>query len=157
LIAGHAGNLYNNIQIGSTSVGTVSSRSYGGQLDAAFVNLDVYSSYVRTKKLSTNYTIDGYSSVGIVGTSYTMHGMTSGIISGTVNNTSFSFVMGGVTFSNFIRMQMAISAGDSGGPLVKQNTGYSRNIIGTLSGGDSTYANFSKFTVIRTAFNFTLY
>jgi hypothetical protein len=156
-IAGHGGNLYEQMKIGSTTVGTVSSRSYGGQMDVSFVNLDVQSSYVRSDKLSTSYTIDGYSSVGVVGTSYTMHGMTSGIIAGTVNNRSFSFVMGGVNFSNFIRMNMTVSAGDSGGPLVKQNTGYSRNIVGTLSGGDSTYANFTKFTVMKSAFNFSLY
>jgi hypothetical protein len=157
MIAGHAGSLYDEMEIDSTTVGTVAARAYSGQMDAAFVNLDIASSFVRSDKLSTSYTIDSSANVGIVGTSYTMHGMSSGIISGTVNNTSFSFVMDSINFSNFIRMEMDTAAGDSGGPLVKQNAGYSRSVIGILSGGDDTYANFTKFSVISNAFDLTLY
>lgn len=157
IIAGHAGNLYDTVKIGNTTVGTVSSRSYGGQLDTAFVHLDIPSNYVCSKKLSTSYTIDGYGNVGVVGTSYTLRGMTSGIIAGTVDNTSFSFIMDGVSFTNHIRMKMAAAQGDSGGPLVKQNTGYSRSVIGIFSGGDGTYSNFSKYSIIASAFNLTLF
>lgn len=159
VIAGHAGNLYDQMKISGTIVGAVAARLYGGICDTSFVNMNNYpsSGYVRSRKLSTSYTIDGSANVGIVGTSYTMHGMYSGIISGTVNNTSFSFTMGGVSFTDHIRMQMATHAGDSGGPLVKQNSGYSRSVIGILSGGDSTYANFTKFSNIASAFNLTLY
>lgn len=157
--AGHCGELYEKMKIGSTLVGTVSSRSYGGEADVAFVNLDISSEYNMSNKLSGSYTISGSTNVGIVGTTYEFHGMSTGkVITGTVDNTSFSFTMSGVSFSNMVRMKMSIKLGDSGGPLVQAVSGSSsRKMVGILSGGDSTYSNFTKISVILDSFNATIY
>jgi len=157
VIAGHAGQLYHEMSINGTKVGTVSSRLYGGTCDTAFVHLDIPSSYTRSRKLSCSYTIDDHGNVGVVGTAYTMHGMKSGIIAGTVDNRSFSFTMGSTSFTDHIRMELAAVAGDSGAPLVDQISGLSRKVIGIHSGGDDTHANFTKFSNIASAFNLTLY
>ena len=156
-IAGHAAQLYNQMKIGGTTVGTVSARALGGQMDVAFVHLDIPSSYTPSKSLSTSYSIDGSAACGNVGTPYSMHGMSTGINAGVVNNTSFTFITeDGRSYSNFIRMQMNAQLGDSGGPLVASNGDYSRVIVGIMSSGDGTYSNFTKFDVAASAFNFTL-
>ena len=157
VMAGHAANLYDAINISSTRVGTGAARLYEGKCDAAFVNLDVSSNYVQSKILSSSYTIDGTATVGVVGTTYNAHGMKSGIKSGTVDNTSFSFKMDGIQFTDHIRMKIGLIQGDSGGPLVKTNSGSSQYVLGIYSGGDGTYDNFTKFSNIASSFNLTLY
>ena len=157
--AGHAGNLSNTMKIDGNSVGKISWRKYGGNCDACFVNLNDFpsSGYVMSHILSTNYTITSYSSVGVVGTSYAMHGKSSGIIAGTVDNTSFNFTMGGISFTDHIRMYMHVVNGDSGAPLVRSLTGYNRSVVGICSSGDSTYSNFTKVTNILSSMNGSLY
>lgn len=157
--AGHCGNLTNTMTISGTSVGKVSWRKFGGNCDACFVNMNDYpnSGYVRSRILSTYYSIGSYTSVGVVGTIYAMHGKTTGIYYGTVDNTSFSFTMDGVSFSDHIRMKFPAAHGDSGGPLVAPLSGNTKTIVGICSGSDGTYSNFSKVTKILSSMNGSLY
>lgn len=157
--AGHSGNNTNTMKISGTNVGKVSWRKYGGNCDALFVNMNSYpsSDFVRSNILSTNYTIASTSSVGVVGSAYALHGKSSGIISGTVNNKSFSFTMNGHSFTDHIRMNMSVVTGDSGGPLVKTISGNVKSIVGICSSGDGTYSNFSKVTNILNQMNGSLY
>ena len=162
-LCGHVGNLGDIVKIGSTNVGKIQSKAYYSTLDMSFVNMADYpsSGYVRTKKVGTSTaTINSYGSVGVVGTTYTLYGTTSTTTrTGTVDSTSFSFTMDGISFGDFIRMKMVVQVGDSGGPLVAPNgtSTTEKIVIGFCSGGDSTYSNFTKFTNFRTAFNFTLF
>lgn len=158
VVAGHAGNVGDTMKINGTTIGTITKRNYSGKLDSAFVKINSTSSYTISQKLSSNYKITTYDSVGIAGSIYTMHGMTSGKVAGFVNNTSFSFIMDNINFNDMIRMKLSSAAGDSGGPLVVATSFLSKNnkIVGFLSGGDGTYSNFTKFTEFATAYNFTL-
>ena len=158
VISGHSGNVGDVMKINGTSVGTVVRKSYGGNLDAAFVKISSSTSYSLSQKLSSNYKITTYGNVGIVGSIYTMHGMASGMVAGFVNNTSFSFIMDDINFNDMIRMRLKSAEGDSGGPLVVATHFLSKNnkIIGFLSGGDNTYSNFTKYTVFASAYSFNL-
>ena len=157
LMCGHNTNLNSTVSISGTNVGTITARKYSGNCDVSFVNLDISSSYTQSNILSSDYTINGYATVGVVGTVYALHGMTSGIITGRVDNTSFSFTMEGISFTDMIRMQIPADYGDSGGPLVLTNGTKTRAILGTCSGTDHVYSNYSKFPNIMTSFNLTLY
>ena len=157
--AGHAGNKTDIMRISGTKVGKISWKKYEGKCDAAFVNMNFYpnSDFERSNILSTNYTIASTSSVGVVGSAYALHGKESGIISGTVKNRSFNFVMNGKSFTDHVRMEMHVNRGDSGGPLVKTIIGNIKSVIGICSGGDDTYSNFSKATNILNLMNGSLF
>ncbi|MBR3058633.1 MAG: hypothetical protein IKG93_11795 [Clostridiales bacterium] len=148
--AGHSGNLTNTMTIFGSSVGKISWRKFGGNCDACFVNMNEYpnSGFVRSTVLSSYYTIGSYASVSVVGTTYALHGKSSGIIYGTVDCTSFNFSMSGVSFTDHIRMNMHVVSGDSGGPLVGTSSGSTKYVVGICSSGDSTYSNFTKATNI---------
>ncbi len=159
VIAGHGGCVGDVMRIGGEPVGTVTRRVYGGPLDAAFVRLDRPDAFELSRALSGGYTLSGWREVGLVGTAYTLHGMSSGIAAGTVDSRCFSFVMDGKLFYNMIRMRITAVCGDSGAPLTAQlgqHGGMNREIVGIYSGGDAEYGNFSKFSVFRRTFGFTL-
>jgi len=90
VVAGHLGNVNNLISIGGTNVGRITWKKHYDNCDAAFVCIDSFpgSGYVRSNKLSYNYIIGSTSPVGIVGSTYAMHGSVSGIVYGTVESTS---------------------------------------------------------------------
>ncbi|GEM_PF-4251323 len=157
--AGHDNNLYNTIKISNTNVGKVAWRQYGSNADAAFVNMNDYpsSGYSRSRILSSSYQITGYTTVGVYGTTYVLHGKNSGLVTGTVDNRSFNFVMESIQFTDHIRMKMTVVQGDSGGPLVKTTSGNNRNVVGICSGGAGNYANFSKVSNILTNMGGSVY
>ncbi len=158
--AGHAGNTYNTMSISGTNVGKIMWRKYGGNCDVSFVRMSDYpnSGYVRSNILSTFYTLNGYSSVGVVGTTYVMHGMASNVVSGTVDNTSFTYYnANNLQFTDHIRMQIAHQGGDSGAPLVKYSSATARILIGTETSGGGSYANFTKASNIMSSMNGSMY
>lgn len=162
VIAGHAGELYDVVSIGSTPVGVVSARKYSGNCDASFVNMNnVESDYSRTGLLSSNYRITSHRNVGVVGTTYESHGMRTGIVTGTVDSLSCSTFYSGdfVLLTGMIGMNIAINSGDSGSPLVYPTGSSSRSLVGTLSGknGAGTYGYYTKFSNIVSALNVELY
>lgn len=159
LVAGHAASLYDKMSLNGRIVGGTAWRMYGGKADASFINMNNYpsSGYFQSNRLSKDYKITSYSEVGVVGSVYMAHGMKSGIIAGSVENRSFSFVMEKKAFSDHIRMKMRIYEGDSGAPLVRALSGYNRSIVGLCSGGDNTFSNFSKVTNILNLMNGRLY
>lgn len=162
VIAGHAGELYDVVSIGSTPVGVVSARKYSGNCDASFVNMNnVESDYSRTGLLSSDYRITSHRNVGVVGTTYESHGMRTGIVTGTVDSLSCSTFYSSdfVLLTGMIGMNIAINSGDSGSPLVYPTGSSSRSLVGTLSGknGAGTYGYYTKFSNIVSALNVELY
>ena len=123
-MCGHDGKQYDDVTIGSTKVGKIQSIAFYSTLDMAFVNMADYpnSGYVRTRKIGTsNDTINAYGNVGNRGSYYTLFGNKSKVLTGTVDEPSFTFQMDGIWFSDFIRMKLPVQRGDSGGPLVTIN------------------------------------
>ncbi len=165
VVAGHLGNVNNLISIGGTNVGRITWKKHYDNCDAAFVCIDSFpgSGYVRSNKLSYNYIIGSTSPVGIVGSTYAMHGSVSGIVYGTVESTSVfqpftdpnTFVS--VQLTDMICMSLHSVEGDSGAPLVKNASGSIKSVIGTLAGGDGYYAYFSKVGNILSVMNGGLY
>ena len=161
---GHLASYGTTMLIVGTAVGKISWRSINGTCDAAFVNMNEcpYSGYVRSNILSSNYIIGSSANVGVVGTTYSFHGQSSGISYGTVDNTSIDFTsIGSETyyFTDQIRMHMYTSTvwGDSGGPLVKTASGSIQYVIGILAGGSGYYSYFTKASNILSAMNGWIY
>ena len=155
--AGHMGTVNTTVKINGSTIGKITKRTYGGHLDVAFVTLNSTTSYTVSQLLSNSYYISAWGTVGSVGTVYTMHGMSSGYVTGTVNDTSFSFTTTSNSYYDMIRMKMTGHPGDSGAPLIQHiGAGGYAKIIRFFTSGDSTYSNFSKFSVFRIAYGFTL-
>lgn len=152
-ITRHASSPNGAVTINGTNVGTVRQWSFGGSVDAAFVELDTSSGYVQTRSLSNNYSITGTASVGITGTTYTLHGMASGIKSGTVASPSVTVNMSGTTLTDMVSMNIVATGGDSGGPLVQSASGSYRQLVGACSGNNSTHSFYTKWSNIAAQFN----
>ena len=164
VIAGHSGQLNQNISINGTLVGVVSARQYGDNCDVAFVNMNnVNSGYTRSQLLSSNYCITSHGEVGVVGTTYESHGMSTGITSGTVSSRSTTARAdddeeGIIWLYDMIKMRISILKGDSGSPLVFPTGQNTRSVIGTLHGKtDNGYAIYTKYSNIEEQFNLELH
>lgn len=156
VLAGHAVSRNETIYINGTAVGTVSKIQYSDNCDAAFVRMnDTTSNYVPSNRLSSSYIIDGYRYVYGEGMPYVAHGMSSGLVTGTVYSTSACSTVGSITLTDMIQMNMGLVSGDSGAPLVGENNQYSRYLIGTCSAGNGVYTYFSKYTNIMSKLGIT--
>jgi len=149
-----------------TSIGSASVRQYSGPIDAAFIPFP--STIIKSYRLCVVTVPDadrltGWGSSTIVaGVTTYKYGKTTGLNSGQVVSASTSINVGGITFTDQIKISNTQLAGDSGAPVVVVPYGPmlypEKNILGIATFADTSNNGYvSKVGNIKSALSITPY
>ncbi len=149
ITCGHGWAAGNSVYKGSTKIGSVKYRRYSGSNDSSFILLNSGHSY------SDTHYDEFDSSIPVVGSTLTLRGYKSGVVSGAkVLSTNSTATTSGTTFTGLIKCDKKMQAGDSGGGAIGRiiDGGRTASIVAINKAIGSDYTLLVKGKVICDAY-----
>ena len=165
VIAGHLGSSYGMpmyLENESIPFGYVTATGYGGLVDAAFVEFSnqlLYTLFPPSNVIAgTSYTLLTSTEQPPTGAVVTKSGITSGVTSGPILNTSVTNTVDGVLMVNMTEANLYAWKGDSGGIVFRvQAPNINPYTLGTLVSSNSVNVYYAKADVINSMLVTTRY